>query len=156
MKFLITPISFIVSIWTHHKARHIEKHGRHLSPSEEKVARALKIQDVSKIRILTVKRITHPLSWMFDVLASFTKSVVSNPVGLTLGHTILIQKNHQDNLSLIAHELVHVRQYESFGNHRIFLTEYIYQCLRFGYPNAPLEKEADAISVKVLQLTDLV
>ena len=42
----------------------------------------------------------------------------------------------------MAHELVHVMQYERLGGVRPFLRAYVYECLRFGYAAAPLELEA--------------
>ena len=46
-----------------------------------------------------------------------------------------------DNLRLLAHEFVHVAQYERLGREG-FLQEYIQQIAAHGYPDPPFELEA--------------
>ena len=43
--------------------------------------------------------------------------------------------------SLLAHELVHIEQFNRYG-HVGLLVRYAYQKLRYGYNNMPLENEA--------------
>lgn len=54
---------------------------------------------------------------------------------------IYILDRHISNQSLIKHERVHWAQYERMGFIRFYLT-YIYQVIRYGYRNSPMEKEA--------------
>ncbi len=46
-----------------------------------------------------------------------------------------------NNPGWLRHELKHVEQYKQLGI-VWFVTKYIYQCIRFGYFNAPLEVAA--------------
>jgi hypothetical protein len=48
-------------------------------------------------------------------------------VGITIGNRIMLRKGHEDKDQLLAHELVHVRQFHELGIPRFFaryLTEY--------------------------------
>jgi hypothetical protein len=62
--------------------------------------------------------------------------------GLTLNHGIFIRADHWRDRRLVAHELVHVAQYERFGGIRPFLKAYFRECLVPGYPLGSLEQEA--------------
>jgi hypothetical protein len=48
-------------------------------------------------------------------------------VGITIGNRIMLRKGHEQKEQLLAHELVHVRQFHQLGTVRFFvryLTEY--------------------------------
>lgn len=82
--------------------------------------------------------------------------VIGGPVppgsdGLTIGRYIMIRKGHEDSEYLIAHEMVHVRQYWEQGVPR-FLATYLRSYLQFrrqglghhaAYLRIPQEVEAD-------------
>ena len=67
--------------------------------------------------------------------------------GLTAGHGVIVRLDCANNLRLLAHEFVHVAQYERLGREG-FLQEYIQQIAAHGYPDAPFEQEAEAKSIK--------
>ena len=53
---------------------------------------------------------------------------------------------------MIAHELVHVMQYERFGGIEAFLKDYVKEvAFPPGYPYGPLEREAESIAHSVSQ-----
>ena len=54
---------------------------------------------------------------------------------------IYILPEHMYSDSLVRHEQVHWAQYQRMGLVRYYLT-YLYQVLRYGYRNAPMEREA--------------
>ena len=110
----------------------------------------LEILEPGIVRIHVLDSIEHPFSNLFRWISRFSGKVAGNPVGLTLGHTILIDKCYANDQKLIAHELVHVRQYEQLGGHVSFLMQYIYECLWYGYKNSPLEQEADSLAQSVI------
>ena len=56
-----------------------------------------------------------------------------------LGIFILAERINE--APLIRHEQVHWEQYQRMGAIRFYVT-YIYQVLRYGYHNAPMEVEA--------------
>ncbi len=76
--------------------------------------------------------------------------LASGAHGMTLGHHILIVRGHETDPKLVAHELVHVRQYAERGRVR-FLTRYLLDYLgnlrrlrnhRQAYLAIPAEAEA--------------
>ena len=65
---------------------------------------------------------------------------------MTFGHGILL-KNGAVDRRLVAHELVHVMQYERFGGIEAFLKEYVQEVvIDPGYLHGPLEQEAERLS----------
>ena len=62
-------------------------------------------------------------------------------------HGVIARRDCANNLRLLAHEFVHVAQYERLGK-QIFLQEYIQQIAAHGYPDAPFELEAEAKATK--------
>ena len=85
--------------------------------------------------------------------------IVGGPVppqaeAITLGNTIIVRKRSCDHKGLMAHELVHVRQFGELGPLR-FLVRYVGSYLRFrlggyghmaAYRRIPLEVEASWVS----------
>lgn len=67
--------------------------------------------------------------------------------GLTAEHGVIVRLDCTRNLRLLAHEFVHVAQYERLGREG-FLQEYIQQIAAHGYPDAPFELEAEAKAIK--------
>lgn len=54
---------------------------------------------------------------------------------------IFVLPEHLNNQRLIDHEQVHWKQWRRMGTVRYYLT-YLWQALRYGYRNAPMEREA--------------
>ena len=54
---------------------------------------------------------------------------------------IFVLPEHLNNQRLTQHELVHWQQYKRMGVVKYYAT-YLYQVLRYGYRNAPMEREA--------------
>ena len=83
-------------------------------------------------------------SWIAKCGAKYLKV---NNVALTIGNTIFLHNaTKQDLLSnktWLAHELVHVQQYEKLGVIK-FLFFYLYECAVKGYYNNKFEVEARA------------
>jgi hypothetical protein len=63
------------------------------------------------------------------------------------GYGVTVRRDCANNLRLLAHEFVHVAQYERLGREG-FLQQYIQQIAAHGYLDAPFELEAEAKSVK--------
>jgi hypothetical protein len=74
--------------------------------------------------------------------------------GMTFGRWILVRRGHEHDRDLIAHELVHVRQWRQLGAARFpvrYLRAYARgRCRRLGHQAAyeaiPLEAEARALA----------
>ena len=64
-----------------------------------------------------------------------------------MGYGVIVRRDCANNLRLLAHEFVHVAQYERLGREG-FLQEYIQQIAAYGYLNAPFEQEAEAKAIR--------
>jgi hypothetical protein len=61
---------------------------------------------------------------------------------LTLGYRILLSQECRNDERVIAHELIHVAQFERYGGILNFLAAYLNACNRHGNCEAPMEREA--------------
>lgn len=66
-------------------------------------------------------------------------------VAFTFGKHVFIkyareELTNETRIKLLAHEECHVKQYERMGILRFLLT-YLWQWIRYGYEDMPLEKE---------------
>ena len=96
-----------------------------------------------EVRVLSVPRIPLPAHPRVKQLARQVGLLNTDTGGLTAGYGVIVRLDCADNLRLLAHEFVHVAQYERLGKVR-FLQEYIQQIAAHGYLNAPFELEAEA------------
>lgn len=128
--------------WVSRHRRQILENGRPLSADEQSIAEALGIERRDEIRIWSVNLVPSPggplLRWLGRIVGISTHGAK----GMALGHGIYLEDAQASRRSLIAHELVHVLQYERLGGTWPFLRDYLRQCLRQGYWSAPMEIEA--------------
>ena len=88
-----------------------------------------------KVRILSVPRIPLPAHVRVKQLAKQVGLLSADTAGLTAGYGVIVRVDCADNLRLLAHEFVHVAQYELLGREG-FLQEYIQQIAARGYLDA--------------------
>lgn len=140
--FFLPVFVRIAGKWVESHERRIMRDGVPLS--EECLTDAAKMGVVrpEKIRLLRVERIPALNGSFIRLLAWWFPAISTNTVGLTLGHGIYIRSPWWDDRCLIAHECVHVGQYERCGSAAAFLTAYFTQCIEDGYPDAAMEQEA--------------
>ena len=69
--------------------------------------------------------------------------------GLTIGYGIFVLQRCWSNAKLVAHELMHVAQYEQCGGISGFVHKYLYEVNEYGYPAAPMEQDAIAFAEKM-------
>jgi hypothetical protein len=70
---------------------------------------------------------------------------------MTIGHGIFVLQDCLQNPNLIAHELMHVAQYERHGSLLAFLQQYLSEVNDYGYPAAPMEHEAIVFADKLFR-----
>ena len=140
---LMTPI---VHCWIRRQETHICRQGRPLDGAALNFARRIGVAEPHRVRVLTVAHIPLPAQRLAKAVARFSHVMLADPVALTAGQGIYVQKGIEDDPMVLRHELVHVRQYQQIGRKR-FLRRYILECLIEGYNCAPLEKEARRLSV---------
>lgn len=107
-----------------------------LSPTELTRFDAVPARDRARVRVVLVPRLTHGVAAM------------------TLGRYVFVRRGHERDRALLAHELVHVRQWRELGVVR-FLFRYLGAYLRNrrvgldhwdAYEAIPLEIEARALA----------
>ena len=124
-----------------------QESGRALTPVVFNLAQTVGVAHPEEVRILSVRRIPLPSHPRVKQLARRVGLLNADTAGLTAGYGVIVRRDCANNLRLLAHEFVHVAQYERLGREG-FLQEYIQQIAAHGYLNAPFELEAEAKSVK--------
>lgn len=109
---------------------------RRLEASEREQFAHVPVRDLDRARLVSVPVLTPGIA------------------GMTLGRWILLRRGHEHDRDLIAHELVHVRQWRELGAVR-FLVRYLGAYARgrwrglghqAAYEAIPLEVEARALA----------
>lgn len=134
------------SWWVEKQERRILAEGSALTTSEKKWAADLGVQDVDKIRLLTVPVVPLPGAPVIYVLADLFRYPLA-PIGMAARYGIYLNYHSRNDPSLLVHELAHVAQYERLGGIRPFLDRYLHECLRDGYWDAAMELEARGAAI---------
>lgn len=119
-------ILLIVAALIKGEESYVLKYGRPLSTEMLRIAIKLKINNPEEIRILERGKIYG----------------LNNLRGITLNRAILIKRDITTKREIIAHELVHVKQYQDSGSIYKFLVKYTEEVRKYGYYLAPMEVEA--------------
>ena len=127
--------------------------GRALVPTEFNLAQNVGVVHPEQVRILSVPRIPLPSHPRVKQLAKEAGLLTADTAGLTAGHGVIVRLDCAGNLRLLAHEFVHVAQFERLGRERL-PQEYIQQIAAHGYPNAPFELEAEAKASNACHVVD--
>jgi len=128
--------------WAEGGERYIIDNGTELTEEQKEDARLAGVRHVDKIRLCRVPQIARPHEGLLEQANDIVKLVTPDTWGLTLGYGIFIRNDGWGNRKLLVHECVHVSQYENLGGIGAFLTKYLDECIRFGYPQAPMEQQA--------------
>lgn len=128
--------------WIRKQEALILREGRPLSEWELGWAREVGVAEPEKIRVLPVPRVPTPGSSLLRVLAGISRFQLDPPAGMAVNHGIFLDASQSSNPSLLVHELTHVAQFERLGGIEAFLREYLEQCVRDGYWESAMEREA--------------
>ena len=140
----------LASNWVEKQEKRMLRIGVPLSDLELADARAIGVAEPDRVRLLQLDRVPFPTDPMLRAAATAIQFLTPATCGLTLRYGIFVRSDCWRERALIAHELVHVMQYERLGGILPFLRQYLSQCLTVGYPAAPLEQEAVNISRTVV------
>lgn len=88
-----------------------------LSAAEQAIAFRAGVQRPDAVRILAVVSVPFPDEADLRAAGQMIGLVGEHTAGLTIGHGIFLRRDHWKDAKLIAHELVHVAQYERYGRH---------------------------------------
>lgn len=127
------------------KGREVEilRNGTTLSPQGVATAQHVGVAEPSRVRLQVVSAIPMPNDPVMAQIVVQQALFGPHTGGVTLGYGIyLVEGKWNDRL--VAHELRHVHQYETLGGIDGFMPVYLAQIARFGYRDAPLERDARA------------
>jgi hypothetical protein len=150
----ITPQEFdallpLACAWAEEHESLILEQGVALTEAQMSDARGIGVAAPERVRLLQLEEIPLPEHPGLHAAAKATGLLSPDTAGLTLRYGILIRSPFWGARDLVAHELVHVRQYEQFGGFAPFLRQYLWECITLGYSKAPMERGARAIAAKV-------
>jgi hypothetical protein len=135
--------------WAIEQEQRILRDGVSLSRLEILDARSVGVQYPEPVRLLAVETIPRPENTILKAACHALDFLTPATRGLTLQRGIFIRSDCWRNRRLIAHELVHVAQYERLGGMLPFLRQYLLECVTLGYPEAPLEQEALSVTQRL-------
>ena len=133
--------------WISHLEKQAQESGRALTPIEFNLAQRVGVAHPEEVHMLSVRRMPLPSHPRVKRLARRVGLLNPDTGGLTAGYGVIVRRDCANNLRLLAHEFVHVAQYERLGR-EAFLQEYIQQIAARGYLNAPFEQEAEAKAIR--------
>jgi len=139
----------IAAQWATEQERRVLCEGVRLNEIEMGDAKAIGVRHPERVRLLRVDMVPVPAHPMLRAAAASMNFLTAAPRGLALKYGVFVRADHWRDRALIAHELVHVLQYQRLGGVLPFLQTYICQCATLGYPNAPLELEASATAARI-------
>jgi hypothetical protein len=130
--------------WINQREKICLKMGERLSSEATRDAQTIGIGQIDEVRIMVEGEISLPTDP--ELFQFFLKSELGAINGITCGHGIFVRPDAYSR-HLIAHELVHVLQYERFGGIEPFLKAYVAEIVSPPYyPKGPLEQEARQVA----------
>jgi hypothetical protein len=153
---MISPEQFehllpLACAWAEENERHILASGHPLSASQMQDAAAARVKHPERVRLMPVQQIPTPSQPDLALAAELTGLISPLTGGMTLRYGIWVRDDCWNNRPLIAHELVHVHQYERMGGFDPFLRQYLWECLHDGYPGGAMEQEAVAGAARIIE-----
>ena len=136
--------------WAEEQEQIILRDGVALTSSQIDDARKIGVKEPERVRLRVVEEIPIPTNPILRSAAEQTGLISPFTIGLTLRYGIFIHRDHWGERRLVVHELAHTAQYERMGGFNEFLSVYLEECLRVGYPNGPLEQEAKRMEKEIL------
>ncbi|MFN7957380.1 MAG: hypothetical protein U0P46_03500 [Holophagaceae bacterium] len=115
--------------------------GRPLTKKELLIAKRLDVERPEEIRIVVLAEFPMPSDPALLQEAKRLGLDSDQVIGRTNGNVILLKPSASSDESVVAHELVHVRQIRKLGI-KAFIRRYVLELEAVGYRRAPLELEA--------------
>lgn len=137
--FLQKMISHAIALETR-----ILESGRPLTDSERLLARQAGVRHIDRVRILVLDAVPSPEDG--DLRRYLSKlgilRLISMAKGTAKGYGIIVTPSGAHDRSVIAHELVHVGQYERLGGIAALMRDHLPDLVANGYRRSELEDEA--------------
>ena len=128
--------------WAKEQEQTILRRGVALIDTQIADAKKIGVRNPEKVKLLSVSPIPIPDNPLLQKANEEMKLITPQTEGLTIGYGIFIRSDCWGKRSIIVHELAHIMQYKQKGSIDSFLSEYLWQCSKYGYHHAPFEQEA--------------
>lgn len=151
-RFLLWLLPYVLPMvvdLAHERNHDCYNRGRKLTDSEISIARAVGVREPGRVRLLLVDSIPPPKSFTLRHLAKLIGMDISKAQGITFIYGITIRKD-SESLTILAHELRHVEQYEMFGVEN-FLDRYLREVITYGYVYSWPEVDAIQAADRVMR-----
>ena len=122
-----------------------------LDAGEMEIAARLGVREPERVRLLRVPQVPLPNDYLLCAAAQRLGLVSETSLAMTLGYGIFMRDDNWRQRDIIAHELVHVGQFDRLGSLQAYLHQYLTECFMHGYDAAPMEIEAVRRSQEVLK-----
>ena len=142
LDLVLAPALLCAVLWVRRRQASILRDGVPLNPAQQALAMALGVVQVGQVRVVRAAVVPTLLPRWIRNLALRAGWISQHIAGMALGYGIVIREDYIDDMRLLAHELVHVSQYERLGGIAGFLRQYLRECAWPGYPYGALECEA--------------
>ncbi len=139
----------LIVAWATELEKQALQHGEPLCPEFRRAAEILDIRDINAIRVWRIEEMPNPQDHRIAELAERFGLSIKKSAGISMGRGILVRETNVHDGSVMAHELVHARQYEQAGGIAAFLIRYMNELARFGYAAMPMETEAQLGAIAV-------
>jgi len=133
-------------LWAGQQERYVLAKGVFLDQKQTEDAVRIGVRYTNSVRLLWAEQIPQPADGLLRQVNRQAGLTSPRTGGLTLGYGILLRPNVWGWRQMLAHELVHVTQYEQQAGIEGFLQKYIKEILTVGYVNSHMERDAVRIS----------
>lgn len=135
--------------WARDQEQLILQRGVRLTKGQLADAKHIGVALPDRVRLMKVEQIPLPQEPELRSAALKTGLLSPDTAGLTVRYGIYIHASFWGVRQLVAHELLHVRQYEQLGGFDAFLRRYLWECVTLGYTQSPMEQEACAMAAMI-------
>lgn len=135
--------------WVEAEEKRALDQGTALSPAALNDARAAGVRAPESIRVCVVPEILQPGHPRIKQLATELGLITTQTIAITFGFGIFVRAERAHEREILVHECAHVAQYEKLGVEG-FLMQYVVQIFKNGYDNAPMEREAREVAVRIV------
>ena len=149
MNSLLTSLPVLLPIayaWAEKQELILLETGKPLNEAQLADARRAGVAHPEKVRLALVEKLPQPQNEDVMFVAKQIGLFASHSSGLTVGYGVCLRHGFWQDRYTLAHELVHVGQYEKWKGIRPFLAKYLRECIDPGHPFGGMEQEAIHVS----------
>jgi hypothetical protein len=145
-----TRLRPLACAWAKEQERTVLKHGVPLSEKHLRLAERAGVKDPKRVRALAVADIPIPDEEPLRSAAQKTNLLARSCRGIAIGYGVIMRGDSWADQELLAHQLVHVAQYERAGGVEPYLHRYFEERLGAdGFGAGNLEQEARNVAREI-------